>query len=329
LAARPKTAAAGRNPFPDLLFLALPAFIWDHTRGAVTWTNGAARSKSGLSAQELQAALPASLLRQFERLAQGSGSERHSPVKLRLGPNPPVICSVELIELAGGHRGFIVAEEAAAETESARSQPRKPDLPASASGPAKSPQRPGPKTRAVPQLTPEELKAFKAIGRKVRALTKEKQRAPVPAKRPAGVPFEARPAPGFQAAQAILCSAFDLVLFLDKEFRILKCVGRPQRIGLRKPDLAGKPAAQLLPLAERGAFAHMSKKVSLEGAQICRDGFIVGGETGGTPCRLTLGRWPDDGACYFLAVLSLAMPSRLKRLQAEADSPLHFARLAA
>jgi len=332
LAARPKSAIAGPNPFPDLL--AQPAFIWDHTRRAVTWINGAARLKFALSAAELEAALPAALIRQFERCIEGGGRKAGASVKLKLGPNPPVNCSLELIELAGGHRGLIVAEAAVASDAASSFPPaRKPNasLPGKAPSAAKSAQAPCQGYAPIPQLTPEELRAFKSIGRKVRRLAQQKQSARISPDRPAGaLPLQTGPALDFHAASAILYSAFDLVLFLDKNFTILKCEGRPQRIGWRKQALPGKPAARLLPLHEQAAFARMSKKVSLEAVQTCRDSFIVCGEAGaGTPCRLILGRWPDGDAPYFLALLSLAMPSRLKRLKTLADSLPHFPRLAA
>lgn len=331
MAARPKSVIAGPGPLPDLPFLDQPAFIWDHARCAVTWMNGAARSKFGLTAQELQAALPASLLRQFERRAKGSGSRRAS-VKLTLPRRPAVDFCLEPIELAGGHRG-LVAVELLPDTVSAPESPQKLDAkrPGKARRAVTSAKEPDDCRASTPQLTPAELRAFKSIGRKVRRLVQEKQRAPVPPKRQAETrPLEDGPSLGIEAASEVLRSAFDLVLFLGENFCILKCEGRPQRIGWRKLALIGKPAAQLLPLSEQAVFARIGKKVTVDGAQICRDSFMVCGESGAaTPCRLILGRWPGGDARYFLALVSLSLPPRLKRLQARADLPLQQTRLAA
>ena len=57
----------------------------------------------------------------------------------------------------------------------------------------------------------------------------------------------------------------------------------------------------------------MIKKLNA-GAKICRDTLVLSGEAGGSvPCRAILGRWPDGNAHYFLALLSLSLPARLKR----------------
>ena len=58
----------------------------------------------------------------------------------------------------------------------------------------------------------------------------------------------------------------------------------------------------------------MIKKLGA-GTKICRDTLVLSSEAGGSiPCRAILGRCPDGNARYFLALLSLELPSRLKRL---------------
>jgi len=338
LAASPNIATAGYNPFPDLLFSPRAAFIWDHTRQAVTWMNAAARSKSGLAIQDLQTALPGTLIRRFAQCFAGSKGKQGKTVKLRLGALPVLDCSLEVIELAGGHRGLVVAEAGPAQdaagivSPSAQSNKTKAKLSGSAPAAATRAKKPSKRGAPVPQLTPEELRAFRAIGRTVRRLAEDKRRASSSAKPSAAsiVPLQSNSTCGVQAVQTLLFSAFDLVLLLDKNFSIVGSEGRPQRLGWRKSSLLGKPAAQLLLAKEQAIFDRLTKKLSLEGIQICRDSLVVSGEAGGTvPCRIVLGRWPEGGAQYFLALLSLSMPSRLKRLQPQADTMPHLTRLAA
>ena len=323
LAASPNNAIAHQNPFLDLLLSPHPAFIWDHTRHAVTWMNAAARSKFGLAVQDLQAALPNKLMRRFAHCFDGSERKQIASTKLKLPGHPAVDCSLEAIELAGGHRGLVVAEAASAPSK--KTIAKLSGKPPPAAKPAKKPAWRPP---LMPQLTPEELRAFKAIGRTVRRLAQEKQRASASQRPPAApiVPLQSSPV---QTVPTLLFSAFDLVLFLDKNFGIVGSEGRPQRLGWRKSNLLGKPAAQLLPAKEQAIFGRMTKKLSQAGAQICRDSLVVTGEAGGSlPCRVTLGRWPEGGAQYFLAIISLSLPSRLKQAHFQ-DSVTHITSLAA
>ncbi len=337
MAASPNNAIADQNPFLDLLLSPRAAFVWDQTRRAVTWMNSAARSKFGFTAQELQAALPDRLVRRFAHCFDASEAKRGTAVKLKLAGRPALDCFLEVIELAGGNRGLVLAETASAHArggiDSPAAQPNKTIAKASGKAPAAAKRAKKPGTSAlVPQLTPEELRAFNAIGRTVRRLTQEKQRASSSQQPPAAtlVPLQGSRALSVQTVPALLFSAFDLVLFLDKNFGIVGSEGRPQRLGWRKSSLLGKPAAQLLPSKEQAIFGRMTKKLSLAEAQICRDSLVVAGEAGGSaPCRIVLGRWPEGGAQYFLALISLSLPSRLKQAQFQANPVAHIARLAA
>ncbi len=338
MAASQNNAIADQNPFQDLLFSPRAAFIWDHTRHAVTWMNPAARSKFGLAAQDLQAALPGGLVHRFAQCFDRSERKRSATFKLKLAGRPGLDWSVEVIELAGGHRGLIVAETASAHAAAGKVSPAAPSkkavakLPGKARAPDKRAKKPGKGPALVPQLTPEELRAFKAIGRSVRRLAQQKQRVSNSREPPSSTlaGLQSSSAQGMQTVPALLFSAFDLVLFLDKNFAAVRSEGRPQRLGWRKSSLLGKPAVQLLPAKEQAIFCRMTKKLHIEGAQICRDSLIVSGEAGGSvPCRVILGRWPDGGAQYFLALISLSLPSRLKQAHFQADPLPHITRLAA
>ncbi len=388
LAASPSIAAGSQNPLMDLLFSARPAFIWDHARRTVSWMNAAARTAFGLSAQELQEALPAALIRRFAQCFEGAGKTPRT-AKVKAGSQPALDCSLDAIELAGGSQGLIVAK-IGGECTAGAGMPRpgaatKADskkLPGSPLTPSPSPARgegspavpaeraspsppagegtgvrglpaartahgrcerrgrdgtqvavpvpkpdtttpaakkqPGGKRKlaAVLQLTPEEIRSFKAIGRTVRRLADQKCRAaaaPLPA--PAGTKLS-QPAKAGSAAQTAanpLFAAFDLVLLLGENFEIVDSAGRPARFGHRKAALPGKPAAEIFLPSGQAQFRRMARK--LEGtAQTARGTLPVAGAGGNSlPCRAILGRWGDGSAKYFLALISLATPARLEK----------------
>jgi hypothetical protein len=286
--------------------------------------NAAARSKFGLDAKKAQAALPAGVT---ARLAEGFDAAKANgktcgTVRFKAGRHPATPCTFEVMELAGGHAGLIVSEAAATqEPANVLQLPTPPNKKAVAKPSGKQPaaqteRQPASSNPAAPisQLTPEELRAFKAIGRTVRRLAREKQRRPsaVPKASAAEPPPRALPGAEMQGTSALLFSAFDLVLFLDGNFIITRTEGRPQQIGCRKSDLLGEPAANVLLPAEQAIFSRMVKKMNA-GAKICRDTLMLSGKAGGSvPCRAVLSRWPDGNAHYFLALLSLNLPARLK-----------------
>jgi hypothetical protein len=328
LAASPSIAAGSQNPLADLLFSARPAFIWDHARRCVSWMNAAARTAFGLSAQELQDALPAALIRRFAQCFEGAGKAPRI-AKVKAGRQPAFDCSLDAIELAGGGQGLIVAKTGSENAVAASLPPRapKPDAKAAAKKqPAKTPH----KLAAVPQLTPEEMRSFKAIGRTVRRLAGEKCRvaaAPLPAPASAKPAQPAKAGSGAQTAANPLFAAFDLVLLLGENFEIAGVEGRPARLGHRKAALLGLPAAQLFLPSGQAPFRRMVR--TLEGTAQTARGTLPVGDTAGNalPCRAILGHW-GGGAKYFLALVSLAMPGQLKKPQAQ---PVHppVARLAA
>jgi hypothetical protein len=272
--------------------------------------------------EDLRPRLSARLAKCFDA-ANGDGSTSGT---LQFRPGEPAIsCSFESLELAGGHKGLIVSE-AAVQQEPAHVF-RLP-IPAKKQPAAvERLQMSGRQAAPAGWLTPEEMRAFKAIGRTVRRLAKEKRRsacakpelAPLPALPQASVCPQVRTAP------PPLFSAFDLVLYLNGEFVIERTDGRPQHIGWRKSGLIGQPAVKFLLPAEQTIFRRMVKKLGVS-AKICRDTLQFSGEAGGTvPCRAILGRLADADEQYFLALLSLELPSRLKRQPAQAQ----FTRLAA
>jgi hypothetical protein len=323
LAASPLTAAG--NSFMDLPFSPRAAFIWDHTRQAIAWMNAAARAKFGLSPEGLSDALPKSSIRKFaQHLGKAEASPAACPsLKLKIACHPPFNCSLEVLELASGHPGLVVAEAGAQDHILVQPRPVKARPKGAA---AKMPLKRMVRTSAqqapgtpLPQLTPEELRSFKAIGRAVRKLCREKRPAAPPALARAVPPpsrAQKRPTAHTEATLCLPFSAFDVVLFLNKELDIAGSEGRPQGFGWRKRGLLGQPAAQLLPAEERAVLYRMVKKLGSTGAQICRETIVAAdGSGGGKPCHAVLGYWGQGNAHYFLALLALKIPRRLKKLQ--------------
>jgi hypothetical protein len=338
LAASPLTGAG--NSFMDLPFLPRAAFIWDHTRQAVAWMNASARAKFGLSLEGLSDALPKSLTRKFaQHLKKAKAGEgAYWSVKLKIARHPVFDCCLEVLELASGHHGLVVAEAGAQSTPlppcPRSAQPKRtlakmrPER-KTVAAPARQLKKP----EAVRELTPEELRSFKAIGRSVRKLCREKRTAvaPVLPIAAARVSYEQRlPASRARATLCLPFTAFDAVLFLDDNLDIARSEGRPQRFGWRKPALLGQPVAQLLPAEERGVLYRMVKKLGSTAAQICRETMIVAdGAGGGKPCHAVLGHCGDGSAPYFLALLALKLPRRLKKLQHQPIRATSITRLAA
>jgi hypothetical protein len=324
LTARPFPAVSGCQPFSDLLFSPRAAFIWNHTRKTVAWMNPAARAAFGLCLEDFARSLPAALVRRFEQCLD---KQRGASIKVKAG-GAAVQCAVEILKLAGGQDGVIVAEicEGGAPQLSHGSgkKGKGPEKPARKPPVPVREERALPPARA-PALTDEEMRAFKAIGRKVRRLCKEKSRAEADAK--AAVPLsppapaasiDAAPAPG-RAAAALpdLFAAFDLVIFLGKELDIVRVSGRPLRLGWRKKALSEKRAPDLLAPPEQTILRRMLKKLNDAPARIAKDTILILSEAGnGTPCRAVIGRSQEGGAAYFLALLSLDLPARLRKQHA-------------
>ncbi len=248
MAARPNKAIAGCDPFADLVFSPRAAFIWDHTARAISWMNAAARSKFGKAVEDLQARLAPRLAQCFDT-ANGTG-KTSGTVKFKAGRQPAISCSFDVLELAGGHKGLIVSEAAAPQQPGnvvrLPTPPKKKTIakPSDKQPVALKPRQvPGNPAAPACQLTPEELRAFKAIGRTVRRLAKEKRRCANAAPEAASSlpPRQNGARADVRATPAPLFPAFDLVLFLGEDFIISRTEGRPQHIGWRKAGLLREP----------------------------------------------------------------------------------------
>ena len=290
--------------------------------------------KSGVRPRldDFAASLPTSLIRRFGQFAE---KKEGGAAKVKIPGVPGLNCSIEILKLADGQDGLIVAELGGGEEHPA------PPGPSTFPKPAKSPKKPLRKTvtrqrRTVPKtpptLTAEEMRAFKAVGRKVLRLCEDKEQrskeaaAAVPL--PAPSDFAILPEQPAHALKDIL-AAFDLVLFLGERLDIVGIQGQAARIGLRKAKLAGKSVGDLVLPYDRTILRRMMKKLRCQAAYGSRDALLICGENGNAkPCRAILGRWDDGGAAFFLALLSLELPARLRPTQ-RADSVTAASRLAA
>ncbi len=162
------------------------------------------------------------------------------------------------------------------------------------------------------------MRAFKAVGRKVLRLCEDKKHskeaaAAVPLPTPSDI--ASSPVRPVHALRDIL-PAFDLVLFLGESLDIVGIQGQAARLGLRKAKLAGKSVGDLMLPYDRTILRRMMKKLRAQAAYGSRDALIIRGEDGNAkPCRAILGRWDDGDAAFFLALMSLDLPARLRRPQ--------------
>ncbi len=310
--AKGPTAVAGAHPLSDLLFSPRAAFIWNHTRKSVAWMNPAARSAFALRLEDFSASLPKSLINRFAHFTE---REEGGFAKVKIAGAPSLTCSIELLKLADGQDGLVIAETEA-EARSAKPVPYAPAK-AAKKAPRKAPGRTAKQRRkapkAPPELTTEEMRAFKAVGRKVLRLCEEKKAAEASLPAAAPSPFGTAALSPDRAAKALadVLAAFDLVLFLSESLDIVGLQGRAPRFGWRKAKLARKNAGDLLLPDDQAILRRMFKRLDGETSKRSCDTLVVRG----VPCRAVLGRWGEGGAAYFLALLSLELPAKSKRQQ--------------
>ena len=284
--------------------------------------NPAARAAFALRLEDFCASLPASLIRRF---AQFTERKEGGAAKVKIPGVPGLNCSIEILKLADGQDGLIVAELGEGE------ERQLPPVPSTFRKPAKGPKktlrkavtrqrRTAPKT--PPTLTAEEMRAFKAVGRKVLRLCEDKKHskeAAAAVSLPAPSDIAISPERPAHALGDIL-AAFDLVLFLGENLDIVGIRGQAARLGLRKAKLAGKSVGDLVLPYDRAILRRMMKKLQRQAACGSRDALLICGENGNAkPCRAILGHWKDGDTAFFLALLSLDLPARLRRPQ-RADS---------
>ena len=207
--------------------------------------------------------------------------------------------------LANGHEG-LVAQELQEEAPPKGAIPPH-GVPGAARMPSGGPDR----------LTEEELKAFQAIGSEIRRLSREKERrfpgepspsSPAPAATPAGKGAAADFMKPFLAA-------FDATFLLDERYALQKlAAGKVHRLGLRWQSIKGRSVRETLMPQSLGAFERMTARLSDSKTGVAKEAVLLNcGSGAGLPFRAVLGLWPGEGGKFFLAFVSLEMPSRVKR----------------
>ncbi len=328
-------SAGGSDPLTDLLFSSRAAFIWDHSKAAVSWMNAAARGKFGLAADELSRMLPRDAAETLSSFVKPGGGSLKTPgfLVLKLPKRRRGFFSMEFIELADGAPGAIV-------TETGRIAGQAPPASLPIRKPAKKRVVKKRNSPAPVKLTPRELQSFKSIGKAVFKLCGEKQAStivPLPGAFPSSA-FEcagSRNKPPRESLEPFLSAssllgAFDLVLYLDRAGKILQCDGRPQRIGWRKSSLTRASAACLFPDAERGVFWRMTAQLDRDSSAVNREVLLLRDEAGEiSPCCAIVAPVSAHGAHYLLALLSFKLPQRLKKHYTQSLKSARPTRLAA
>ncbi|MBJ7543548.1 PAS domain-containing protein [Rhodomicrobium udaipurense] len=283
--------------------------------------NPAARASFELRAEDFSEALPKRFVRLLARLTEaGIGGS----VRLKLAGRPPLDCFAEVLHLADGEKGLVVAET----DEDFRPHPALTAPPKLSGKPARSK-----KSRAkiaappppAPSLTEAEMSAFKALGRKMKRLCAEKQSRPAePPTEPSFAPLRAETPASPPPAESLL-QVFDLVLFLGNDLDVVRVSGRAARFGWKKAELHGMPVLDLLADADRAILHRMSRRLaSLRTRTASETLWIATGEGPTLPCRAALCRWPGERTAYALLLLALDPPQRLKRSRARA-APISLA----
>jgi hypothetical protein len=280
--------------------------------------NPAARAAFGLTLADFSNALAASLIRSFGRCVK---NRVPSSVAVKIGGAAPLRCSVEILQLAGGENGLIVAE-VEADSDVAPAAPRVCRKKQAVAATPKPKKRRAPSVKAAPAkpasppaLSTDEARAFQAVGRKIRRLCEKKRIASAECAAAAAAPARPQPPlPDIEAAQTLRAAlaVFDLVLLLGEGLQVVRVEGRP-RLSWSKADLMGRPVSDLVPAADQAQVRRMLGRLK-RGAWTARDSLHVFDAQGNpTLCRAVLGRHDQGAAAFFFGVVSLELPERLKK----------------
>lgn len=321
LATSPIKGTSGLHSVSDLLFSPRVAFIWNHTRKSVVWMNPAARAVFALRLEDFSASLPPALVRRFSHCVE---KQMAVLAKVKVPHGRTLDCSVEILKLAAGEDGLIVAELSAAEGRLPAFHA--PPIPRKAVQIPKRAVRRAPRRAAkagqkaeVPALSADEMRAFKSVGRKVLRLCEEKKHvSALPTAAPP--PPSSRPGDSLtpdRAAQSLrdVLSAFDLVLFLSDGLDVVKVEGRTAQFGWRRARLIGKPVAGLLAPQDQAAVNRIVRTLRSPSRRSGKALTLRAGAGSGVACRAVAGSWEQDGAAFFLAFLSLEPRQDAKRRQ--------------
>jgi PAS domain S-box-containing protein len=339
-----------------LLFSPRPAWLWDADRRAFLWANAAARARFGGDLNAFQSSLPAATILRLAAIARWKRRMEATGERLDFGGKPAasLSCNLERLKLSDGHAGLLVAEALEEKKErrdragtasgeearrgqsktagkrALRSERRDRSVPLR---PAPAKAAPAPAAHAAAPLAADDLAAFKAVGRKVRRLCREKVSAATHSvSRPAiQQPEQApqankpeRPAPQLPTPGAAIVQAFDALFRLSADGLIVSASGRLCRsAGWTPRIIEGQEAAALATAKDRERLEKLLQKgrerperansaeILLEG----RDGQLL-------PSRLVLVSESGEGdQGIWMAAISLKMSPRLLRAVLQSREP--------
>ncbi len=338
MAASPPSPRA-QTVWSDLLFSPQPAWLWDADREAFVWANPSARERFGPDLAFLGQKLPRRTLRRLSAVARYKRRPALSRESLPLeaGSTDELLLDLEGFRLADGHAGLIV--KAAPGDDKAGPANAKPSARAKTTAALRQKMAPRPAAKAAAAkagpsaLTPEELAAFRAIGRKVRRLCREKRQAASasifsakpgqPAPRPSTV------TPAREDAASRLVEAFDALIRIDHDGRILSLGGRLCRhAGWTLRDYRGHDLTRLAHDGEHAALRSIFARLAANPLRVASDDVLLQGRDGSVhPCRVVMtlegAHDPDSGRqpAVLIAITSLKVKPRLvRKLHGEGDS---------
>lgn len=345
-------ASPTQTAWADLLFSPRPAWLWDADAGAFIWANSSARMRFGGDLAAMKERLPRQTARRLSAVAQFKRRPLVAKENLLIDKSAAggdLVCDLEGLRLADGHAGLIVKEavepaprraggkrgSGSAKTAPApklvagrRVAPKKPSR---KSQPTRSPQVAHGAAGHRPTLSPEELASFRAIGRRVRRLCREKQRA-ASAPRPessAVALHSAKPdttarresfQPHVLPFDANVLQAFDAFMLVDHRRSVQSLTGRLCRTaGWTKRECCSRDVTLLACEGERARFEALFEKLAHAGRRTVADELVFEDRQGAMlPCRVILGRAGEsaagqNGPFAWVAVISLKMKDRLSR----------------
>jgi hypothetical protein len=304
--------------------------------------NAAAKEKLGLKLEGLTVALLKNGVSEFGemRAEADTGKAAIRIAKIRIGRRR-LECSIEPIELSCRRPGLAISECAPKEAHSLMPAPAPPEKLAQMrraevardAGPRGPAARVLPKHNLAPSpLTPSEIRSLGQIAKTVLKLAAEKQRQPdlfprAPQAKQAG---RKRNPPEAGADPFWFFPAFDAVLLLDEHFRIVGIKGRPSCLGRSQSGLEHRPVTDLFPEGERAIFLRMARKLRSGKSALSRETILISESSRrAIPCHAVLARQKSGDGHYFLGLLQLKLPKRLKSIAEHTVSNAKITRLAA
>jgi hypothetical protein len=340
----PKAPAGRDRFFIDSFLSGSAALLWDCERSVFLWINAAAGAALGCSAESLTQRLSRRTKSQLQRL-QGVDATIKASTSIKIGVpgGTPIDFNPVPMEIEGGRQGLLLTANREGEKEKravAKSQAQARALAAPAHSGARKKRSRGPfqknaaaadpvalKAAPAPKLTEEEARAFKALGRKVRKLCRQKALA-LNAPKPVAVAKPKADGVAALAALTLIMKAFDGFLILNSTGHITKLRGKCNRLGISSSELSGQSATALFSATTAPSLKRAFAQIARGQAQTAQLDLMLASKDGSpAPCRVTLGRWPMDESSFFLA-LTLAplstheLPKKRSPLTAEIPSRL-------